>query len=192
MWLLAALARLHPAAESQAEDISCLRRITAGDRAAAAGLYDRHARPLFSLILRIVGNEPEAEDVLQEVFAQAFLQASRYDARRGVVAAWLLTIARSRAIDRLRARRARVDTRTRDLATIDEVPDGQPDAAATLLGEERARLVRQALARLPLLQRLAIELAYYEGLSHAEIAERLEQPLGTIKTRIRSGLLKLR
>jgi RNA polymerase sigma-70 factor, ECF subfamily len=192
MWLLAAFARVQPAAESQAQDISCLGRIAAGDRAAAADLYDRHARPLFSLILRIVGNEPEAEDVLQEVFAQAFRQASRYDARRGVVAAWLLTIARSRAIERLRARRARIDTRAGDLATIDEVPDGQPDAVSTLLDEERARLVRQALGALPLLQRLAIELAYYEGLSHAEVAERLEQPLGTIKTRIRSGLLKLR
>jgi RNA polymerase sigma-70 factor (ECF subfamily) len=191
MWLLAVLARLQPAAESQAEDESSLRRLASGDQAAAARLYDRHARPLYSLILRILGNETEAEDVLQEVFAQAFRQASRYDARRGAVAAWLLTIARSRAIDHLRARRTRVEARTGE-QTLGEMPDAQPDAASTMLDEERSRLVRQALGELPMLQRMAIELAYYEGLSHSEIAERLEQPLGTVKTRIRLGLLKLR
>ena len=191
MWLLAALARLQPAAESQAEDESSLRRLASGDQAAAARLYDRHVRPLYSLILRILGNETEAEDVLQEVFAQAFRQASRYDARRGAVAAWLLTIARSRAIDHLRARRTRVEARTGE-QTLGEMPDAQPDAASTMLDEERSRLVRQALGELPMLQRMAIELAYYEGLSHSEIAERLEQPLGTVKTRIRLGLLKLR
>src|SRR5262245_53302100 len=101
MELLAALVLHRAAAWFQAEDETSLRRLASGDQAAAAGLYDRHARPLFSLIFRILGNEPEAEDVLQDVFAQAFRQASRYDARRGAVAAWLLTIARSRAIDRL-------------------------------------------------------------------------------------------
>jgi RNA polymerase sigma-70 factor (ECF subfamily) len=191
MWLLAALARLQPA-ESQAEDESCLQRIAAGDQAAAARLYDRHARPLYSLILRMLGNEPEAEDVLQDSFAQAFRQASRYDSRRGAVAAWLLTIARSRAIDRLRARRTRVEATTGEMQALDEMPDAQPDAASTMLDEEQSRLVRRALGELPMLQRMAIELAYYEGLSHSEIAERLEQPLGTVKTRIRLGLLKLR
>jgi len=192
MWLLAALARLQPGAESQAEDESSLRRLASGDQAAAARLYDRHARPLYSLILRILGNETEAEDVLQDVFAQAFRQASRYDARRGAVAAWLLTIARSRAIDRLRTRRTRVETAASAMKTLDDMPDVQPDAASTMLDEERSRMVRRALGELPLLQRMAIELAYYEGLSHTEIAERLEQPLGTVKTRIRMGLLKLR
>ena len=192
MSLLAALAHLHPAAESQAEDASYLRRIASGDQAAAGALYDRHARPLYSLILRIVGDEPDAEDVLQEVFAQAFRQAARYDAARGAVAAWLLTMARSRAIDRLRARRTRIETRTGEVPVIEEMPTAQPDAASVMLDEERAQLVREALGSLPLLQRLAIELAYYEGLSHAEIAARLEQPLGTIKTRIRLALLKLR
>jgi len=192
MWLLAALARLQPAAESQADDVSCLQRILSGDQAAAEGLYDRHARPLYSLILRILGDEQEAEDVLQEVFAQAFRQASRYDTRRGPVTAWLLTIARSRAIDRLRARRTRVEARGAGIEIIDDMPAVQLDAASAMLDEERSRLVREALLGLPLLQRMAIELAYFEGLSHAEIAARLEQPLGTIKTRIRLALLKLR
>src|SRR6266436_786229 len=110
MWLLAALARMRPAAESQAEDLSCLQRISSGDQRAAASLYDRHARPVYSLILRLLTDDAEAEDVLQEVFAQAFRQAARYDASRGPVAAWLLMMARSRSIDRVRARRTRPDT----------------------------------------------------------------------------------
>jgi RNA polymerase sigma-70 factor (ECF subfamily) len=192
MWLLAALVRMQPAAGSQAEDVESLRLVVSGDQAAAAGLYDRHSRGLYSLILRIVGDEREAEDVLQEVFVQAFRQAGRYDASRGVVAAWLLMMARSRAIDRLRARRTRVEGRTGEVQVLNDVPDSQPDVASAMLGEEQTRLVRQALDELPLLQRMAIELAYYEGLSHSEIAQRLEQPLGTVKTRIRLGLLKLR
>jgi RNA polymerase sigma-70 factor, ECF subfamily len=192
MWLLAALARMRPAAESQAEDLESLRRFASGDQGAAAGLYDRHARALYSLILRIVGDEGEAEDVLQEVFVQAFRQAGRYDSSRGAVAAWLLMMARSRAIDRVRARRARVEGRTGEVTVLNDLPDSQPDASSAMLDEEQTRLVREALAGLPLLQRMAIELAYYEGLSHTEIAERLEQPLGTVKTRIRLGLLKLR
>ena|SRR6185503_1354638 len=191
MWLLAALARMHPAAESQAEDVESLRRLTSGDQGAAAGLYDRHSRALYSLILRIVGEETEAEDVLQEVFIQAFRQAGRYDPSRGVVAAWLLMMARSRAIDRVRARRTRFEGRTGEVL-LNDLPDSHPDVTSAMLGDEQTRLVRQALDELPLLQRVAIELAYYEGLSHAEIAERLEQPLGTVKTRIRLGLLKLR
>ena len=192
MWLLAALARLQPAAESQAEDVSCLRRIASGDQIAAGALYDRHSRSLYSLIFRIVGDETESEDVLQDVFAQAFRQAARYDASRGAVAAWLLMMARSRAIDRVRAKRARFEGRTGDVERIDQMPDSQPDAGAIMLTEEQTRSVQRALGELPLMQRMAIELAYYEGLSHSEIAERLEQPLGTVKTRIRLGLLKLR
>ncbi len=193
MWLLAALARMRPAAESQAEDLECLQRLASGDQAAAAGLYDRHARPVYSLILRIVGDETESEDVLQDVFAQAFRQAARYDASRGPVAAWLLMMARSRSIDRLRARRARPEAQTSDAGhAMDEMPGSVPDAASAMLDEEQARIVQRALRALPLIQRVAIELAYYDGLSHREIAERLEQPLGTVKTRIRLGLLKLR
>ena len=193
MWLLAALARMRPAAQSQAEDLDCLRHLASGDQASASALYDRHARPIYSLILRIVGDEGDAEDVLQDVFAQAFRQAARYDASRGPVAAWLLMMARSRSIDRVRSRRSRPEAQTSDDEhAMDEMPGSMPDAASSMLDEEQARIVQRALGALPPIQRVAIELAYYDGLSHREIAERLEEPLGTVKTRIRLGLLKLR
>jgi RNA polymerase sigma-70 factor (ECF subfamily) len=127
------------------------------------------------------------------VFTQAWRQASRYDASRGSVAAWLLNMARTRAIDRLRARRARPDTAAAmgEQAWHDlSAPVVDPGDA--IAAERDAERLREALHELPLLQRLAIELAYFEGLSQTEIADRLEQPLGTVKTRIRLGLLKLR
>ena len=193
MWLLAALARIRPAAQSQAEDVDCLRRVASDDQAAAAALYDRHARPVYSLTLRIVGEEGEAEDVVQEVFAQAFRQATQYDESRGPVAAWLLMMARSRSIDRLRSRRTRPEAQASDdQLAMDEMPGSMPDAVSSMLDEEQTRIVQRALSALPMIQRVAIELAYYDGLSHREIAERLEAPLGTVKTRIRLGLLKLR
>jgi RNA polymerase sigma-70 factor (ECF subfamily) len=194
MWLLAALAGFRPqSAESQAEDRECLRRLAGGDRDAVAPLYDRHARAVYSLVLRIVDDEGDAEDVVQDVFTQAWRQAARYDAARGAVGAWLLVMARTRAIDKVRARRARSGPQpVEDERVMELMPAGGPTAADALVGAEQARQVQLALAGLPLLQRLAIELAYYEGLTQREIAERLEEPLGTVKTRIRLGLLKLR
>src|SRR5882672_1176110 len=154
MWLLAALARMRSAAQSQAEDLECLRRLASGDQASAAALYDRHARPAYSLILRIVGDEGEAEDVLQDVFAQAFRQAARYDASRGPVAAWLLMMARSRSIDRVRSRQSRPEAQTFDGEhAMDEMPGSTPDAASSMLDEEQARIVQRALNALPLIQR---------------------------------------
>jgi RNA polymerase sigma-70 factor, ECF subfamily len=193
MWLLAALASFRTeSAESQAEDRACLARLLSGDGDAAAALYDRHARPVYSLVLRIVEDEADAEDVVQEVFAQAFRQAGRYERSRGAVGAWLLVMARTRAIDKLRARRARSGPHSVDDRAIEEMPSAAADAADQIIGAEQARRVQRALGELPLLQRLAIELAYYEGLTQREIADRLEEPLGTVKTRIRLGLLKLR
>jgi len=193
MGLLAVVAAFRrDAGDPQAEDVECLRRLAAGDGDAAARLYDRHARPVYCLILRIVNDEGDAEDVMQEVFAQAWRQASRYDPSRGAVAAWLLMMARTRAIDRLRARQARPVADALGDEHLDALPAATRDAAADMIDAEQAHRVRRALEELPLLQRLAIELAYYEGLTQREIAERLEEPIGTVKTRVRSGLLKLR
>jgi RNA polymerase sigma-70 factor (ECF subfamily) len=195
MWLLAALAgSFRPeSAESHAEDRECLRRLAAGDGGAVSALYDRHAGSVYSLVLRIVDDEGDAEDIVQDVFTQAWRQAARYDASRGVVAAWLLMIARTRAIDKLRSRRARSGPQAvDDPQLMESLPGPGLDVAAEMVDAEQARMVQRALGELPLLQRLAIELAYYEGLTQREIAERLEEPLGTVKTRIRLGLLKLR
>lgn len=177
--------------EDRASDQAALARMALGEGDAVAELYDRHARPIYSLALRILGDATEAEDIVQEVFSQAWKQAARYSASRGAVGAWLLTLARSRAIDRLRAKRARPGEVSDERVAAQLVDAGPPVDSLVLTSEQVAR-VRAALDELPLLQRAAIELAYYEGLTHAEIADRLEQPLGTVKTRIRLAMLKLR
>jgi RNA polymerase sigma-70 factor (ECF subfamily) len=195
MWLLwAVLDRSkvsRPASEGRADDVAALARMANGDADALGELYDRHARAVYSLARRILHDPADAEDVVQDVFAQAWRQASRYSATRGVVAAWLLMLARSRAIDRLRARRTR-PVEVSDNRPAAELVDTGPPAEWQALSAEQAARVRAALAELPVLQRVAIELAYFEGCTQAEIAARLEQPLGTVKTRIRVALMKLR
>lgn len=177
--------------EDPAGDQATLARMARGEGDAVAELYDRHARPIYSLALRILGDATEAEDIVQEVFSQAWKQAARYSVSRGAVGAWLLTLARSRAIDRLRAKRARPGGVSNERAA-GQLVDASPLVDSLVLSSEQVARVRAALDELPLLQRAAIELAYYEGLTHAEIADRLEQPLGTVKTRIRLAMLKLR
>jgi RNA polymerase sigma-70 factor (ECF subfamily) len=199
MWPLWAVAdRLDPTGEGPrrpveepAADREAVRQMVARDQRGLASLYDRYGRMLFSFAVRVVGGSADAEDVVQEVFAQAWRQASRYDSARGSVAGWLLMMARARAIDAVRARRARPDTTT-DEHAFDALRDAAALPDATVLTQEQAAALRSALSELPFVQRMAIELAFYEGLTQSEIAERLEQPLGTIKTRIRLGLLKLR
>jgi RNA polymerase sigma-70 factor (ECF subfamily) len=193
MWvLLAVLGR--PAAPSNEErlaDQAALRRMAQGDHSALAELYDRNARLVFSLALRILQNRADAEDVVQEVFAQVWTQAGRYDTTRGAVAAWMLTMARSRAIDRLRSRNSRPETPS-ETRIVEELPDTAPRQDLDLLSAEQVGILQRALNELPIAQRMALELAYYEGLTHAEIADRLSEPLGTVKTRIRQAVIRLR
>ena len=200
VWMLAAAAQGvkpqaradEPPPASPEADRNLVHKIADGDADALAMLYDQHIRSVFSLAIRIVEDQGDAEDVVQEVFSQAWAQAARYDAGRGSVVGWLLMITRSRAIDRRRSQGARPDGPSSPDATALPLPDPARAQDFQLQSDEEAARLRAALGRLPFLQRMAIELAYYEGLTQAQIAERLEQPLGTIKTRIRTGLLKLR
>ncbi len=168
-----------------------IRRMAGGDREACATFYDRYAPLVYPLIVRIVRDRSDAADVLQDVFWEAWRGAPAYDPARGTPEAWMITRARTRAIDRVRALRRRGET---FVALID---DGVTAAPAEAGGDaaERAEdrgVIRTALRTLSPPQREAIELAYYAGLTHTEIAERLKQPLGTVKTRIRLGLERLR
>lgn len=199
MWLLWALVGVpegqgaaHRESAAAAEDLEAIRRVARGDADALAFLYDRHSRIIYSLAFRIVGDPPEAEEIVQDVFAQAWRQAERYDTSRGVVVAWLLMIARSRAIDRVRSRRGLPPLAPDGWKGLSEMTDPAEGPELQTLSAEQVRRLKQALDTLPLPQRVAIQLAFYEGLTHVEIAERLEEPLGTVKTRIRLGLLKLR
>ena len=181
------------AADARVADRETVQRMAEGDPEALALVYDRHIRSVFGLAMRIMQDQGHAEDVVQEVFSQAWAQATRYDATRGSVAAWLLTMARTRAIDTLRSQRAKPDSAPlpRENAVVD-LPDPAVGAEHHVLTAESATQLRAALMELPVPQRIAIELAYFEGLTQTQIAGRLEQPLGTVKTRIRTGLLKLR
>jgi RNA polymerase sigma-70 factor, ECF subfamily len=190
MWLSAVLVKMGDAAAAEA-DRSAVRRMARGDSEALAEIYDRHARLLYSLALRIVRLPHDAEDVLQEVFAQVWRQAPRYDASRGTVIGWLVTLTRSRALDRLRRGRARPQA-TDDEQAAQELPDSSPPVDLTLVSAQQAAAVRAALEALPDSQRVPLELAYYDGLSQSEIADKLDMPLGTIKTRMRQALLRLR
>src|SRR5258708_6038676 len=160
---------------------SLIRRLTSGDHRALGEFYDLYAGLVNGLALRILRDRAEAEDVVQEVFVQVWRQAARFDPRRGSPEAWLCTIARTRALDRLRRRTSR-----RAAAS-----SGAPGAAASP-GSEEALAVRKALGGLSPDERRALELAYYEGFTQSEIAERLREPLGTIKTRIRTAMIRLR
>lgn len=178
---------------SEDADRLIVERLARGDAAALAELYDRHGRSVFSLAVRILSDHGEAEDLTQDVFSLAWRNAAKYDPSRGVVAAWLLVTTRTRAIDRLRSRRVRPGAATEDeVRRLDAIPDAAPSVELMVADRQMAGRVRDAIALLPADQRLALELAYFEGLSHSEIGERTGTPLGTIKTRIRTGLARLR
>lgn len=163
--------------------------IARGDEQSLASLYDRYRLILFGLILRILHSRPEAEDVLQEVFLQVWQRAASFDETRGRPFTWLVTLARSRAIDRLRSSNARERLAT---ASAQGLTEDFVDTSAETFRAEQSEVVQRALAAIPEEQRRALALAYFEGLSQTEIAARLQEPLGTVKTRMRSGMTKLR
>lgn len=174
---------------SQVSDIALLQAIARGDEAALARLYDQYRVILFGLLVRILNSREEAEDVLQEVFLQVWRRAGDYDEQRGKPFTWLVTLTRSRAIDRLRALGSRQRLAT---SAAQEQPEEASDALKETYRSEQREIVQRALADLPEEQRRTLLLAYFEGLTQTEIAAKLNAPLGTVKTRMRSALTKLR
>jgi RNA polymerase sigma-70 factor, ECF subfamily len=178
-------------ADGIAADHDAIARMARGDESGLAELYDRHATPVYSLALRIVRRPEDAEDVTQQVFTQAWRTSARFDASRGVVAAWLLMMARSRAIDCLRRRNPARDGISDD-AHLAAIPAPEPSVEYVVATRDEVERVQAAIDALPADQRVAVELAYYDGLTQSEIAERTSTPLGTVKTRVRSALQTLR
>jgi len=175
-------------------DAELLRRMTHSDREAFAQLYDRFARPLYATALRILSNASEAEDIVQDVFLALWERAAAFEPGRGSAFAWAVTLTRNRAIDRVRMRKRRsellAETTAEDAGT--QPSDAGPHSADELVFKEQAGAVRAAVAALPPEQQRAVELAFFGGLTQQEIAEKLREPLGTVKARIRRGLLRLR
>lgn len=165
--------------------------IAQGDQTALAMLYDRTSPQVFGLVLKILDNREAAEEVTLDVYTQVWRQAHTYDVTRGAPGAWLMTLARTRAIDRFRAgaaERGRIESL--DAAQLFASDEGTPEQ--NVAGQERRQYVQRALTTLTAEQRQAIALAYFYGLSQSEIAEQLQLPLGTVKTRMRLGMMKLR
>lgn len=168
--------------------------VARGETAAFEALYDRYASTLYALLLRILGNAEDAQEVLQEAFVKAWTNASMFDESRGSEVAWLISIARSRGIDRLRSRKIRVDRENdagREISIRSSFVDSTTGADQAIQSQENS-VVRAALLELPEPQRIALELAYFDGLSQSEIAAKLGEPLGTVKTRMQLGMKKLR
>ena len=159
--------------------------VKSGDQRAMAELYDRYSSVVYAVALRVLGDTMAAEDVLQEVFLQLWRNPGAFDAARGSLGAWLAVISRNRAIDALRKRKPETDIE-------DVIVSVEPDLASEADRSRAAEKVRGALGAMPPAQRSALEMAYFQGLSHSEIASKTGEPLGTIKTRIRAGLMTLR
>lgn len=179
--------------EQHVDDHILMGSIANGDEAALGELYDRYSRLVVSVAYHLLGRRDAAEDVALEVFTRAWEKAHTYDAQRGKVSTWLTRMARYRAIDVLRRESVRPEgdsIRWADLASQPPAEMGNPEAATQLAMKQEQ--VREAIAELPVEQRDALALAYFQGLTHREIAEALDEPLGTVKGRIRAAMQKLR
>ncbi len=175
------------------ELIELMGRVARGDQEAFAAVYDATSRTVFGIVLRVLRDRAQAEEVTQEVYVEAWRHASRFDAKQGTATSWLNTIAHRKAVDRVRSseRSIQRDQRHFELEAIQSGP-GQTDVSELVVAEDEGRRVRDALKLLPQAQRTAIRLAYFEGRSYREVAEYLELPLGTVKTRIRDAMERLR
>ncbi|MBI4482084.1 MAG: sigma-70 family RNA polymerase sigma factor [Acidobacteria bacterium] len=173
-------------AEPHAADLVLVRRVVDGDETALATLYDRYAGVVYSVVLRILRDPGAAEEILQDIFYQLWRNASNFDPARGTLPGWLLVSARNRAIDRLRRRNP-------DTTELAEQSVALPfNLEAAIAQNQLMSRVKAALAKLPPAQREALELAYFQGLTHSEIAQRTGEPLGTVKTRLRAAVQWLR
>jgi RNA polymerase sigma-70 factor (ECF subfamily) len=182
-----------PTKESERQiDAQLLARIAAGDETAFGTFYDRFSPGLYSFVLKMTRDEREAEDVLQEGFAHIWRRAATYDAARSSPFTWAVMILRNKAIDRLRVRQRISRTIEKASTESSHIPEADNSAAGEAERRDEGTLVRSALTQIPAEQRQAVEMAFFSGLTHEQIADKLGAPLGTIKARIRRGLLKLR
>lgn len=176
-------------------DPKLLARVAKGDQQAFGQLYDQSSTLLFTLAYRILNDRDEAAELLQEVYLEVWRKIAKYDVGRGSPIAWLVTLTRSRAIDRLRARASRgqhVVADSFEHPLVSRTPDVSPNPYEAREDTELRQLMAKAILELPLPQQQAIEMAFYQGLTHTEIAAKLNQPLGTVKTRIKLAMAKLR
>ncbi|MFZ0199060.1 MAG: sigma-70 family RNA polymerase sigma factor [Candidatus Sulfotelmatobacter sp.] len=174
-----------PQGQDVPADLAIVTGLKTGDQGAMAQLYDRYSSVVYAIALRVLGDTGAAEDVLQEVFLQLWRNPSAFDAARGSLGSWLAVVTRNRAIDSLRKRRPETDIENVVLSVA-------PDLASAAERARAAEKVRGVMGAMAPAQRSALEMAYWEGMSHSEIAEKTGEPLGTVKTRIRAGLIALR
>ncbi len=176
------------------DELALISRLADGDESAVGELYDRFARPLYSMVHRILPNSSDAEEIVQDVFVSLWKNADTFDSRRSSPFTWLVTIARNKAIDRIRHTKRRLPEAlgSTDTESSREQIDPANDAADDTDQNERADIISAWVTELPSNQREAISLAFFDGLSHPQIAEHLHESIGTIKSRIRLGIEKLR
>jgi RNA polymerase sigma-70 factor (ECF subfamily) len=175
---------------SSAELIGLLKDVSEGDQVAFASFYDATARTVYGIVLRVLRDQAQSEEVTQEVYVEAWVSASRFDPQLGSPTAWLNTIAHRKAVDRVRSSERSLQRDQRHFEG--DVQRAAVDTSDIVVAQDESQRVRDALERLPEAQRTAVQLAYFEGRTHREVAEVLQLPLGTVKTRIRDAMKRLR